>query len=131
MPDGKPSWNPMEEGRSALDQVAECALIGESLPGIIANRKMPDFTAEMMEQFDRDKRSMDLQTATSRLREATAKLCEAIRATPDADLLESMPFWGPEPWTVAAVLNFHNWNMVYHVGQVNYIQTLYGDKDMG
>lgn len=131
MPDGKAEWAPMDEGRTALDQVAECALIGESMPGIIANRKMPDFTPEMMEQYERDKKAMDLQTACDRLRAATDKICEAIRATPDASLAESMSFWGPEPWTVAAVLNFHNWNMTYHCGQVNYIQTLYGDKAMG
>lgn len=42
-----------------------------------------------------------------------------------------MPFWGPEPWIVAAVLIDHNWKMVDHVGQVSDIQTLDGDKDMG
>lgn len=98
---------------------------------VVKNYKMPDFTPEMMEEYETNKNALDLDGAVSLLRENTEKLCEAIRSVPDEKLGEQMKFWGPEPWSVAGVLNYHNWNMTYHIGQVNYIQTLYGDKDMG
>lgn len=127
----KSIWKPMDEGRTALDQVAECALISGAMVEVIKNYKMPDFTPEMMEQFAADKNALDLESAVALLRENTEKLCDVIRAVPDEKLTDEMKFWGSEPWSVVSVLNYHNWNVTYHIGQVNYIQTLYGDKDMG
>lgn len=126
----KASWSPMDEGRTALDQVAECALICASLPDVIKNWKMPEFTPEFMEEYEKSKAALTLEQAVQMLQEKTALLCDAIRAVPTEELSGTMQFWGPEPWSKTGVLNYHNWNMTYHVGQLNYIQTLYGDKTM-
>ncbi|MFM9872300.1 MAG: DinB family protein [Fimbriimonadaceae bacterium] len=131
MPDGKSDWKPLDEGRTALDQVAECALICGAMVKVLEEFRMPDFTPEMMEEFERKKSALSLESAIDLLRQNSAVLGEAIRAVPDEKLAEEMSFWGPEKWTVAAVMNYHNWNLVYHTGQVSYIQTLYGDKGMG
>lgn len=127
----KATWSPLDEGRTALDQVAECALISGAMVDVLKVFKMPDFTPEMMEEFERSKAALDVDGAIAKLRENTAALCDVIRAVPDSELGNQMKFWGPEPWLISSVLNYHNWNMVYHIGQLNYIQTLYGDKTMG
>lgn len=132
LPADKVAWKPMDEGRTALDQMAECALIAKSLPQILGSRKMPDFTPEMIAQFESDKAAIDtVEKGESLLRDATAATVTAIRAMPDEALQEQMHFWGPEPWSVAGVMAYHSWNMNYHTGQVCYIQTLLGDKKMG
>ena len=64
------------------------------------------------------------------LREGTAKLLTMIREMPDDKLAEKIDLpWGVT-WTLAEVANMHDWNLVYHVGQINYIQTLLGDFEM-
>lgn len=131
MPDGKEDWRPLDEGRSARDQVAECALICGAMVTVLAEFKMPDFTPEMIEEFEQSKSALSLEEAVALLRENLARLVESIRSMPDEKLSKEMSFWGPEKWTVASVMNYHNWNSVYHTGQIGYIQTLYGDKQMG
>lgn len=131
MPDGKSDWSPLDLGRDARDQVAECALIGASMVDVIRDRKMPEFTPEFMEQYETMKAGLGLEEAVGMLREKTREICELIRGFPDEELENEIPFMGPTHWTMVRVLNLHNWNMSYHTGQVNYIQTLYGDDQMG
>ncbi|QYK52310.1 MAG: hypothetical protein KF824_08575 [Fimbriimonadaceae bacterium] len=127
----KASWSPLDEGRTALDQVAECALICSSMVDVLKNWKMPEFTPEMMKEYEKSKAALSLDEAVAMLKEKTSALCDVIRAVPDEELVGTMQFWGPEPWSKVGVMNYHNWNMTYHNGQLNYIQTLYGDKSMG
>lgn len=131
MPDGKADWSPLELGRDARDQVAECALIGATLVDVIQERKMPEFTPEFMEQYETMKSGLGLEEAIGMLREKTRAVCDLIREFPDEELENEIPFMGPTPWSMVRILNMHNWNMSYHTGQVNYIQTLYGDDQMG
>lgn len=131
MPEGKSDWSPLDLGRDARDQVAECALIGASMVDVIRNQKMPEFTPEFMEQYETMKAGLGLEEAVGMLREKTREVCELIREFPDSDLESEIAFWGPNPWKMVRVLNYHNSNMSYHTGQVNYIQTLYGDTQMG
>lgn len=130
IPAEKQNWAP-EGGRSALDQVAECAIIGGHMPDILRNKTMPDFTPEMIEAFEAAKSSLDtLAKAAEALRASNRQLVDFVRSLPDADLEGMMKFWGPEPWRVVDVADYHRWNMVYHTGQICYLQTLLGDKDM-
>lgn len=64
--------------------------------------------------------------------QATTDLCQAILAFP-ADRLDdevTLPFGPGVTFTMAEVLGLHYWNLVYHLGQVNYIQTALGDREM-
>ena len=44
-----------------------------------------------------------------------------------------LPF-GPggsmKPFTIAEMADYPRWNFTYHLGQIGYIQTLYGDNAM-
>jgi hypothetical protein len=41
-----------------------------------------------------------------------------------------LPFRGGMDMTVLQIMSLMVWNCNYHEGQICYIQTLYGDKDM-
>jgi uncharacterized damage-inducible protein DinB len=55
-----------------------------------------------------------------------------VEALPDTKLTETrwLPFNGGRDHTYLELLEYPRWNCTYHLGQVAYIQTLYGDKDM-
>lgn len=128
----KATWIAMDEGRTALDQLAECAVIGGYMVDVIATKTMPEMNEAMMEQYVSDKASVTSVTQGEELLLAnTTRLCDVIREVPDTDLGEKMSFWGPEPWLFCNVMAHHLMNVQYHIGQVNFIQTLYGDKEMG
>lgn len=127
----KATWQPLDEGRTALDQLAECALITGSMPQILGAYKFPDLTADDFAEFEKNKAALDtVEKAATKLRESAQAAASAIRNIPDEKLSERMKFWGEEPWLIADVAAYPGWNHTYHVGQVCYVQTLAGDKEV-
>jgi uncharacterized damage-inducible protein DinB len=130
MPTDKQAWKPLDAGRSALSQVQECAVINPFFGAILRDRAVPN-----MPWNEYEARCAALDTAakaTSALVEATAGLVAAIEAFPDNELQNTitLPFGEGMTMTYAQVLFASYWNMVYHTGQIAYIQTLYGDTQM-
>ena len=125
LPEDERNWKAAETSRSALDQVAECALINGSAVDLIHTRKWPD-TFDFAE-FERQKLAQmgDWDSLQALLHTNTARVAEAVRATPDADLgvQIQMPFG---PMTLAQVLAYPYWNMSYHEGQINFIASMVG-----
>jgi len=120
-PEDRREWKPLGQGRTALNQVAECALINGGSVRLIEKHAWP---AELAEGWEQASAALDtLDRAVAVLRENTAKLAAAIRATPD-DSLE-IPITLPwETITLAQCFLIPYWNMSYHEGQIAYIQTL-------
>ncbi len=132
LPADKLEWRPMDEGRSALAQVQECAVIARSDPHLFETLEMPNLDEAAMKQFGEATAALDtFEKAEAELRKNTATVTDVIRNFPDEKLGIEMKFFGPNPWKVSSVLNSHCWNMQYHTGQICYIQTLLGDKEMG
>ena len=60
----------------------------------------------------------------------TCPFCHSpARLTPNAAHAKqvTLPFGAGGDWTLAEIIQANYWNTSYHHGQVNYIQTLYGD----
>ena len=114
-------WKPLGQGRTVIDMVAECAIVNELSVRLLHER--------VWDEAGRDERRLahaaldTLDKAGASLRENTRALVEAIRAVPDADLALEVMLPG-ETSTVAEDMLHPYWNMAYHEGQVNYIQTL-------
>jgi uncharacterized damage-inducible protein DinB len=129
-PAEKQTWQPLDEGRSILNQVQECAVINAWFAMQLHDRAVPpldgDAYAAALAQID------TADKATAALKENTDKLVEEIKAFPDAHLDESltMPFGEGMVMTFEEILFAGYWNMTYHAGQIAYVQTLYGDKEM-
>lgn len=127
MPPEKQVWTPLEQGRSAYDMLIECGAanlwISQSLTqGSLSN---PDFS--IMESL---KAEHDTPEKAIAFFEETAKtLVAAIEAFPEEkfDTPAQLP-WAQEPSPLGETMFIPYWNTTYHIGQMCYIQPLYGDK---
>lgn len=73
-----------------------------------------------------------MDKAEEALRANTALLTATIRTLSDEDLeiMVTPPFRGGVRVSLADVLQFHLRNRYWHAGQIAYVQTLYGDREM-
>lgn len=130
MPEDKLNWKPMEEGKSAMEQLKEVTRACVWFALMAEAKAEPEWgdeqRAKQLKMSDGWKSIDDVERA---LREQTNKLCNAIESCSDADLKLPFKFEGVEKdYTLGEALNFHQSHTMYHIGQINYIQTLYGDK---
>lgn len=133
MPEDKLHWTPHESKRSAMEILQECAQAPGWFSGMLIARSMPDLSDDAFEKARAERSQWKTLDECERVcRENTAKLCEIIRSYPDEDLgiMIHIPFGGGMDRSLADVAMFHLWNLNYHLGQINYIQTLYGDYEM-
>jgi hypothetical protein len=127
MPAEKQTWSPLDEGRTALDQVAECAVINSWCAIVIRDHVVPAFEGETYKQECAKLDTPD--KALAALTSSTDQLVAAIENLQDEHLESTVQFpWDSEPSTLGYATLVPYWNMTYHIGQINYIQTLYGDK---
>lgn len=133
MPEDKIDWSPLGEGRSALDILRECAQAPTWFTGIIKERKFPDISPEDMAKGREAREQWKTIDDCEKVCQANATaMYAAMREVPEADFTQviHLPFGGGMDMPLMVVMAMNYWNTVYHLGQVNYIQTLYGDKDM-
>ena len=125
VPQDKWEWKPMDTGRTALDQVAEIALLTGYTADLILERRWTmgsDFSV-----FEKEKTllAQDWPGIQALLKTNVAKMIAALEALPEADLGTSIDMpWGP--MTMAQIMAYPYWNMAYHEGQINYIASLLG-----
>jgi hypothetical protein len=118
----KAGWSPMDKGRTAIDQVSECALINGMLADILISRTDP---VADWEAFDQARAALDTaDKAIGVLHETLGKLQGAYAALPaeDEDTQITMP-WGKQ-YKLIDLPSIALWNNTYHEGQINYIATL-------
>ncbi len=128
MPEDKQTWKPLDEGRSALEQAQELATAPALFLVHLAPNETPIYSS--FEEASAAGAQMDLNACEAECKRLTGKINEAISTmTPEQMAQQHKMPWGMEH-SGAEVAGFHYWNVVYHVGQVNYIQTLYGDHEM-
>ncbi len=133
VPAEKVEWVPMGDARSVLSQMQEVATAGLWFIPLVRDRKQPEFDEHARREAARLRASYDtLEKCIEAARTNTSDLCRQIEAFPDSALEEEMrlPFGGGVVMTMADVLGMHQWNMVYHLGQINQTQLMLGDKEM-
>ncbi len=131
VPADKLHWKPLDNSRSVMSMVAECALSPMWGAGLLAVR---EFKMEpgMMEKFYAERDAISsVEEAENLCLENCEKLYAAIRSFPaeDMDKTMNLPFGPRQDWPFSQIMNLHMWNCTYHLGQVAYVQTLYGDFD--
>ncbi|HWD37826.1 MAG TPA: DinB family protein [Fimbriimonas sp.] len=133
LPPDKLDWVPMGVARSVLDQMQEIAMGGTWFMPIVRELKMPDHDTHALEEARRRRTENDtLEKCVVAARQSTSELCEAIETVSDENLEDEihLPFGGGMTVTLADVLGMHAWNMIYHLGQINQIQLMLGDRAM-
>jgi hypothetical protein len=129
MPEDRLSWHPTVEGnpgRDALDQLVECGYLNEWAATAFRIGALPPFDEK--DYKARKDANRNRVAALRWLQEGTEALAKAVEAA-SPELLGAT-FTNPlsgQPSTWAEFADFFYWNTVYHEGQVNYIQVLYGD----
>ncbi|HZO88059.1 MAG TPA: hypothetical protein VFB38_06930 [Chthonomonadaceae bacterium] len=129
MPDDRLTWHPVTEGnqgRDALDQLVECGYLNAWAANAFRAGSLPAFDDnDYKKQKDAHR---NRQAALKWLQDGTSALADAVAAFPANKFGDTItnPFTG-KPATWAEFADFFYWNTVYHEGQVNYTQVLYGD----
>jgi hypothetical protein len=131
MPEDRLKWKPTCEGnggRDALDQALECAYLNEWVAaGYRAGTMPPLDWDDYKVKTDARRNKADV---VAWLRRSTDALAGAIAAFPPEKLgdatIDPVHNGKATTWADFAIDLFY-WNTVYHEGQVNYIQVLYGD----
>jgi uncharacterized damage-inducible protein DinB len=116
------NWCPPTEAggtRSALQQAGECVSVNQTytkliLGEVVASADFPEVPFA------------DLEDAKTQLKQSAHELADALRDMSDTDL--ERIYNHPRAQMLGANLILMPLrNMTYHAGQINFIQTLYGD----
>lgn len=122
-PDDKLDWKPEETARTTMDFLRECSVHCDEWAQLLESYVWPDkFTVRVGSITTREE-------AVAEMTASVKRLAEVIRAVPDEKL--DIPF--KTPWEEAPIafwLTYAGGHTQYHTGQMNYIQTLYGDMGM-
>jgi len=130
MPEDKIAWHPKTsegEGRDALDQLVECAYLNEWFANAVRNQAVPAFDGnDYKTKMDANRNKA---AALRWLQQGTNALADAIAAFPTSKLGDTItdPLHNVQTTWADFAIDLFYWNTVYHEGQVNYIQVLYGD----
>lgn len=130
VPTDKVEWKPLEEGRSALSLAQELARTPVWAMDTIQKEEWDEEAGkkerEIMAGF---KTIDDCEQECNRQMEKLFELYESIS---DSKLNDTkwLPFDGGREFTVMEMMDYPRWNANYHLGQIGYIQLLYGDKEM-
>jgi hypothetical protein len=125
IPEDKRAWSAMGDARTALDQVAECALLNGTSAEVIVGRAWPENFDYAAYTQEKTKLAQDLGAVKSLLEENAAKVVAAILTLSDDELgMKIQTQFGSMSWTQIA--SYPYWNMSYHQGQINYIAAMLG-----
>lgn len=131
MPQDKRTWSVLEQGRTALDVTAECARINHFVAKALIAFGMPGFSGQP--ETPPDPNTVAVENHIAALSDSVQAMNNSLAGFPSDRLADAitLPF-GPNGMTMTfaqfALVGY--WNMSYHLGQINFIQTLYGDKEM-
>jgi uncharacterized damage-inducible protein DinB len=127
MPEEKLDWVPGGKARSALAIMQEVAYFPSWLVSVLRGDRQPEDADAAAEAFAKEHDTLDKLIAAAE--KNTDELCKFIETLPDERLDKpvKMP-WGDQP--TSSVIYYHEWNNTYHLGQVSYIQLMYGDEEM-
>ncbi len=131
LPEDKLDWAPSHTARSAFSMAQEIAMTCEFFAYFLQHRKMP--LGDPHDGVAGAKlRLRTIGDCRSAAEVGTARIIQLISDFPDEEMETeiALPFLNGRVMTMADVLGLYAWNLVYHYGQVNYIQTILGDMVM-
>ncbi|MFI5385700.1 MAG: hypothetical protein ACHQ50_06215 [Fimbriimonadales bacterium] len=130
----KLDWKPLDAGRSVLDQLQELAQAPDYVTATIAGDPgAQDHNPERWAKLVAERQAWTtVEDCEREAKTRLGKLFDAIRNCSDQRLQEKvwLPYDGGRDFTIQEICDYPRWNAVYHLGQICYIQILYGDKEM-
>jgi hypothetical protein len=122
IPEDKRAWSPEGKGRSANDQLAECAMLGLRTAETLRNKSFGNL--DFAEYFqNKAELASKPELLLPMLQTNVGVLVSTIASVADDDMAVSVDApWGP--MTLSEIIVYPYWNMSYHLGQINYIASL-------
>jgi len=133
VPADKLDWKPLDSGRSVLDICQEMALCPGWARDTIEGNEEQEWNEETMAAIEAEKAKFTtIEACEAECNRQLEALFDYFRSIPDERLKDTkwLPYDGGRDFTVAEMMEYPKWNFTYHLGQIGYIQTLYGDKSM-
>lgn len=128
VPNDKQMWRPAADARSVLEILQECATLPAALAEWLRERpQSPPDPAQYAPYWAQASTLTTLEACEDALRENTERLLQVVASLSESDLNQTaVSPWG-KTYTLAEGCMLHQWNLTYHLGQIAYIQLLYGD----
>jgi hypothetical protein len=128
----KLTWSPLESGRTPISlcqEIAICPTWGEHLLG---PAEFGCGDGEFEEQGKLMASWDTVEKCEEQFFQRFKSYEQVARRLTDEDLKKTkfLPFAGGRNWTYLEMIEYVRWNTTYHLGQIAYIQTLYGDKEL-
>lgn len=132
VPQDKLEWRPLDAGRSVLDMARELAKTPDWARYVLTDAKPAEGTDPAAAQKAEMESWKTVEDCERACLEKLEELFEVYRSMPDEQLSQTkwLPFNGGRDHSYAELLDYPRWNFTYHLGQIAYIQTLYGDGEM-
>jgi hypothetical protein len=133
VPDDKLTWTPTPTSKSAIRIAAHTALYMGRFAQMIRERKLPavDNLDEWIAQRNAEEEAVTCREDVERIfREGTEEVLVALDSiTPDALAMELDSGQG---WSLpmSYVMTMPGWHATLHTGQIDYIQTCWGDQEI-
>jgi uncharacterized damage-inducible protein DinB len=123
VPEDKRLWNPGGSATNVVGIVHHCAEFPKWMMRAAEVGGYPH-------DYEETNASGDLQSEIDALKQNTEELIAWGKGLSPERLAAPLSFpWAPDA-TLGQMLMWHEWNNTYHLGQVNYVQLLYGDAEM-
>ena len=129
IPEEKQNTSPGGIARTPVNIVAECAMVNGRIAHFLRSGEMPP--RPTIEERNRHLASFDsAEKALAYLERETTVLLAAFDGLEPARLGERNDELFGRPMTLFQLAELAAVHMSYHDGQLNYVQTLYGDAEM-
>lgn len=129
VPEDKREWRPAPDATTVMEILRENAILPLMLAEVL--RKRPQQVDESVwEEAQREAGDLSTIDGCERAcRTSTVQMLQALREVPADQWQQTVMLpWGMTSNLLQAAL-VHYWNLTYHLGQIAYIQRLYGDTN--
>ena len=121
MPEDKLTWKVSDDTRTARALLEELVTTAGFAAGLLRTKQMPSMEGGWGASADET-----LEELEASCRSAYADFLAAAKEFPEAEYAETVELpWGTQSYL--EMIQYPYWNLVYHYGQINFIQTMYGD----
>lgn len=132
VPADKLNWKATETGKSILEICRELAWTPTWAIDTVNGKELDFSEAAIAKMKEVESQWTTVEQCEAECNRGLAKLDALYRSLSDEKLKDTrfLPYGGGRDFTVEEMLEYARWNFTYHLGQIAYIQTLYGDKEM-
>ncbi|KAG8526075.1 uncharacterized protein KY384_000067 [Bacidia gigantensis] len=133
VPDDKLTWTPTPTAKSAIRIAAHTALYAGRFARMIKERKLPssDNLLEWLAQRNAEEAAITSRTEMESIfRKGTEEVIAALDSVPPEAIRTSLESGLGWSLPMTDLMNMPGWHATLHAGQIDYLQTCWGDQEV-